>query len=107
MESRIVPISADLEYRRTDNCRRREALLYFLKQTCMEALCREYGIVNFCKQYVNKHIGQESIQAELKALLTEHAMRQVLNDDARDILKRAAKALFNTKFGFDVQFLQG
>ena len=71
------------------------------------ALCREYGIVNFCKQYVNKHIGQESIQAELKALLTEHAMRQVLNDDARDILKRAAKALFNTKFGFDVQFLQG
>ena len=34
-------------------------------------------------------------------------MRQVLNDDARDILKRAAKALFNTKFGFDVQFLQG
>ena len=71
------------------------------------ALCREYGIVNFCKQYVNKHIGQESIQAELKALLTEHAIRQVLNDDARDILKRAAKALFNTKFGFDVQFLQG
>lgn len=56
---------------------------------------------------MNKHIGQESIQAELKALLTEHAMRQVLNDDARDILKRAAKALFNTKFGFDVQFLQG
>ena len=34
-------------------------------------------------------------------------MRQVLNDDARDILKRAVKELFDTQFGFDVQFLQG
>lgn len=34
-------------------------------------------------------------------------MRQVLNDDARDILKRTVKELFDTQFGFDVQFLQG
>lgn len=85
------------------------AKLCYISSSKLEwgTLCREYGIANFCKQYVNKHTSQESIQAELKALLTEHAMRQVLNDDARDILKRAAKALFNTKFGFDVQFLQG
>lgn len=70
-------------------------------------LCREYDMANFCEQYVSKHADQERIQAELKALLTEHAMRQVLNDDARDILKRAVKELFDTQFGFDVQFLQG
>ena len=107
MESRIVPISAGLE---TDTLIIADAAkLCYISSSKLAwgALCREYGIVNFCKQYVNKHIGQESIQAELKALLTEHAIRQVLNDDARDILKRAAKALFNTKFGFDVQFLQG
>lgn len=85
------------------------AKLCYISSSKLEwgTLCREYGIANFCKQYVNKHTSQENIQAELKALLTEHAMRQVLNDDAQDILKRAAKALFNTKFGFDVQFLQG
>lgn len=64
-------------------------------------------MANFCEQYVSKHADQERIQAELKALLTEHAMRQVLNDDARDILKRTVKELFDTQFGFDVQFLQG
>lgn len=38
-------------------------------------------------------------EKELKALLTEHAFRKILNDEARGVLKEAARELLDKQFG--------
>lgn len=43
---------------------------------------------------------REDVEMELKALLTEQALRKILNDRARDVLKDAARELLARGFGF-------
>ena len=38
-------------------------------------------------------------EKELKALLTEHAFRKILNDEARGVLKEAVRELLDKQFG--------
>ena len=38
-------------------------------------------------------------EKELKALLTEHAFRKILNDEARGVLKEAVREVLDKQFG--------
>lgn len=59
---------------------------------------RKYDIPAFCKGIIKKGRDYEPTLLELKSLLTEHAMRQVLNDDARQTLKAAISTMLNRCF---------
>lgn len=59
---------------------------------------RKYDIPAFCKGIIKKGRDYEPTLLELKSLLTEHAMRQVLNDDARQTLKTAISTILNRCF---------
>lgn len=59
---------------------------------------RKYDIPAFCKGIIKKGRDYEPALLELKSLLTEHAMRQVLNDDARQTLKAAISSMLNEHF---------
>ena len=59
---------------------------------------RKYDIPAFCRDIIKKGRDYEPTLLELKSLLTEHAMRQVLNDDARQTLKAAISTMLNEHF---------
>ena len=59
---------------------------------------RKYDIPAFCKSIIKKGRDYEPTLLELKSLLTEHAMRQILNDDALQTLKAAISTMLNRCF---------
>lgn len=59
---------------------------------------RKYDIPAFCKGIIKKGRDYEPTLLELKSLLTEHAMRQILNDDALQTLKAAISTMLNRCF---------
>lgn len=62
------------------------------------SVCSKYDIPAFCRDIIKKERDYEPALLELKSLLTEHAMRQILNDDARQALKAAISTMLNRCF---------
>lgn len=62
------------------------------------SVCSKYDIPAFCRDIIKKERDYEPALLELKSLLTEHAMRQLLNDDAQQTLKAAISAMLNRCF---------
>lgn len=62
------------------------------------SVCSKYDIPAFCRDIIKKERDYEPTLLELKSLLTEHAMRQILNDDALQTLKAAISTMLNRCF---------